>query len=54
MDVIYGTEKEIDSWMELVVKISPEFPGLDTLERIEDHRKTVIKFMEKNIQGIVK
>ena len=48
MEVQYGTLPEIDSWMELVQRIRWNFPGLETEAALEDHRKTVLRFMGEN------
>lgn len=44
--VLYGNEKDISSWMELVNTVKPDFPGLETEEAIEEHKETVLKFMK--------
>lgn len=48
MKVEYGTAQDIESWMELVRRVSWNFPGLETEASIEDHRKTVLRFMGEN------
>ena len=48
MKVGYGTSLDIESWMELVQSVSWNFPGLETEAAIEDHRKTVLRFMGEN------
>ena len=48
MKVKYGTSLDIESWMELVQSVSWNFPGLETEAAIEDHRKTVLRFMSEN------
>ena len=48
MNVEYGTSMAIESWMELVKLVSWNFPGLETESDIEDHRKTVLRFMGEN------
>lgn len=45
--VIYGVPGDIDGWMKLVNEVSWNFPGLETAEEIAEHRRTVLKFMEK-------
>ena len=45
MEVKYGTVLEIESWMELVQQVRWNFPGLETELALEDHRKTVLRFM---------
>ena len=47
MEVLFGTLSDIDSWMELVNNVSWNFPGLETVERIEEHRKTVLEFINQ-------
>ena len=47
MEVIFGDSSMIDSWMRLVRKVSWNFPGLETEESMEEHRQTVLKFMNK-------
>ena len=47
MHVQFGTEKDITEWMQLVQEISWNFPGLETEEKIEDHKETVLRFMNK-------
>ncbi len=45
MEVKYGTVQDIESWMELVQQVRWNFPGLETELALEDHRKTVLRFM---------
>ena len=47
MEVIFGDSSVIDSWMQLVRKVSWNFPGLETEESLDEHRQTVLKFMNK-------
>ncbi len=47
MEVVFGDSSMIDSWMQLVRKISWNFPGLETEESIDEHKQTVLKFMSK-------
>lgn len=42
-----ATEQSIDSWMDLVGKVKGGFPGLETQEALEEHRNTVLEFMDK-------
>lgn len=37
MNIVFGTQDDIDSWMELVNDVSRNFPVLETYERIEEH-----------------
>lgn len=60
MKVELGKPSDIDSWMQLVRKVSWNFPGLETEQSIEEHKMTVLKFMNdkralcvKNGQDIV-
>lgn len=45
MEAEFGTLSDIDSWMQLVEKVSWNFPGLETEQRIEEHKQTVLKFI---------
>ena len=47
MEAIFGESSYIDSWMRLVRKVSWNFPGLETEENLEEHKQTVLKFMNK-------
>lgn len=47
MEAIYGVPSDIDLWMNLVKDVSWNFPGLETQEKIEEHRETVLRFMSK-------
>ncbi len=40
--------QSIDSWMDLVHKVKKSFPGLEAEEAINEHRHTVLEFMDKN------
>lgn len=63
MTVVYGTPSDIDIWMDLVNDVSWNFPGLETQEKIEEHKETVLRFMNKkqalcakdkdNIAGVI-
>ena len=48
MKVEYGTSLDIESWMKFVQRVSWNFPGLETEAAIEDHRRTVLRFMGEN------
>ena len=48
MEVKYGTALDIKSWMELVQQVRWNFPGLETEATLEEHRKTVLRFMGEN------
>ena len=47
MHAEFGTPMDIDSWMELVRSVSWNFPGLETSEKIDEHKNTVLKFISK-------
>lgn len=47
MEAIFGESSYIYSWMQLVQKVSWNFPGLETEKSIEEHKQTVLKFMSK-------
>ncbi len=47
MEAVFGDSSVIDSWMRLVRKVSWNFPGLETEESLDEHRQTVLKFMNK-------
>ena len=47
MKVVFGDSSMIDSWMQLVRKVSWNFPGLEAEERLDEHKQTVLKFMNK-------
>ena len=48
MQVEYGRIRDIESWMELVQHVRWNFPGLETEEAMEEHRRTVLRFMGEN------
>lgn len=43
--IVEGTERDIDTWMELVKSVRWNFPGLETEDALKVHRNTVVKFM---------
>ena len=47
MTAVYGIPSDIDLWMDLVNDVSWNFPGLETQEKIEEHKETVLRFMNK-------
>lgn len=47
METSFGDISYIDSWMKLVRKVSWNFPGLETEEGLDEHKQTVLKFMNK-------
>ena len=48
MMIQFGKIDDIDDWMNLVEEISWNFPGLETNEKIVEHRNTVLRFMSKS------
>ena len=48
MKVEYGTLQDIEFWMQLVQRVRWNFPGLETAAALDDHRKTVLRFMGEN------
>lgn len=47
MQLFYGEPEDIENWMELVTQISWNFPGLETQEKLDEHKATVLKFICK-------
>lgn len=47
MRIEYGTPRDIEVWMALVKEVRWNFPGLETQEKLDEHRDTVLKFMDK-------
>ncbi len=47
MIIELATERNIDNWMDLVGKVKGCFPGLETEEALDEHRNTVLEFMDK-------
>ena len=47
MRVEYGKPQDIDAWMALVDEVRWNFPGLETQEKLDEHKTTVLKFMSK-------
>ena len=47
MTIELATERDIDRWMHLVEKVKKSFPGLETAQALDEHRKTVLAFMDK-------
>ena len=47
MKAVFGESNYIDLWMQLVRKVSWKFPGLETEELLDEHKQTVLKFMNK-------
>ncbi len=49
MKIELATEKDIDNWMDLVNKVKDSFLGLETEKALDEHRKTVLDFMDKGL-----
>lgn len=47
MQLFYGVPEDIEDWMRLVNQISRNFPGLETQEKLDEHKATVLRFMGK-------
>lgn len=47
MQLLYGVPEDIENWMSLVTQVRWNFPGLETQEKLNEHRATVLKFMDK-------
>lgn len=47
MQLFYGVPEDIEKWMRLVTQVRWNFPGLETQEKLNEHRATVLKFMGK-------
>lgn len=47
MQVQFGKTSDIDEWMKLVEEMSWNFPGIETIEAINEHRQTVLRFISK-------
>ena len=47
MQLFYGVPEDIEKWMSLVTRVRWNFPGLETQEKLNEHRATVLKFMGK-------
>ena len=47
VQLYYGVPEDIEKWMSLVTRVRWNFPGLETQEKLNEHRATVLKFMGK-------
>ncbi len=47
MIIELATKQDIDNWMTLVNKVKEGFPGLETEDALDEHRNTVLEFMDK-------
>lgn len=48
MEIVLAKEWDIAGWMDLVEKVKENFPGLETKEALEEHRKTVLDFIGRD------
>ena len=60
MTLDFGKHEDIEPWMKLVQAVRTNFPGLETLESINEHKCTVLKCMKdqraiciKDLENIV-
>lgn len=47
-EISFGTREDIDNWMKLVEKVRLNFPGLETEQALQEHRETVLEFIDEN------
>lgn len=47
MQLFYGVPDDIENWMSLVTRVRWNFPGLETQEKLDEHKATVLRFMGK-------
>ena len=47
MQLFYGVPEDIENWMSLVTRVRWNFPGLETQEKLDNHKAIVLKFMGK-------
>lgn len=48
VEVVFGTERDIEPWIELVLGMRDNFPGLETSEGLDEYKSTVLEFMNEN------
>ena len=48
MEIVLAKEWDIAGWMKLVDAVKGQFPGLETKEALEEHRKTVLDFIGRD------
>ena len=46
LKVEYGSPADIEQWMDLVRLVRSNFPGLETEEALEEHRRCTAVFQE--------
>lgn len=51
VQLFYGVPEDMDKWMSLVSQVRSGFPGLETQEKLSEHRAAVLKFM-RNRQAV--
>lgn len=47
MEIRLGKTNDISNWMELVNDVKQNFPGLETKQAIDEHKNTVLDFMDR-------
>lgn len=47
MQLFYAIPEDIENWMRLVEQLRWNFPGLETQEKLDEYKATVLKFMGK-------
>lgn len=47
MQLFYGVPEDIEQWMSLVTQVRWNFPGLETSQALDEHRATVLQFMDR-------
>lgn len=47
MQLFYGAPEDIENWMRLITRVRWDFPGLETQEKLDEHKATVLRFMGK-------
>lgn len=48
MEIRLAQAQDIDAWMVLVQQVRDAFPGLETAAAMEEHRKTVLRFIAQS------
>ena len=47
MRLFYGVPEDIENWMSLVTRVRWNFPALETQEKLDEYKTTVLRFMGK-------
>ena len=42
MQLFYGVPVDIEKWMNLITEVEWNFPGLETQEKLSEHKTTVL------------